>query len=330
MVTGKPVDRRAAAPGSHVEADTRLLRAAIDRVPAMIGYWDRDLRNVLANRPYLEWFGRTPEEILGIHISELLGPELFALNEPYMLEVLAGTPQRFDRTIVDASGSTRYSQADYIPDIHESGEVLGFFVLVTDVTARTEAELALVPLRAELERWATTDHLTGLANRRELDRRAELSLASGPEGAHGLIALLLVDLDGFKPVNDRYGHLAGDELLVNLSRRLAGVIRGGDVVARIGGDEFVVLLPSVADVEEACAVADRVVTLIREPVTEVSGADGPIGVTASVGIAVARPGHPVTLRSLLREADAGMYEAKGRGGDCATRPGAEPPTVTIL
>lgn len=295
--------------------DERLLRAAVDGVPAMIGYWDRDLRNVLANQAYLEWFGREPAQISRMHIRDLLGAELFALNEPYMRAALAGEAQHFDRTIVDASGATRYSQAAYIPDVDDAGEVVGFFVLVSDVTARTEAEMALVPLRAELERLATTDPLTGLANRRELDRRAEEALGATSDAEERVVGLLLLDLDGFKPVNDTLGHLAGDELLVVVSRRLAGVVREEDVVARIGGDEFVVLMPHLGAASDAADLADRVVHLLDDPVALPSFSPEPVRVTASVGVSVAPAGSGASLRSLLRDADRRLYAAKRQGGN---------------
>ena len=296
--------------------EERLLRAAVDGVPAMIGYWDRDLRNVLANQAYLEWFGLAPAQISGMHIRELLGAELFELNEPYMRAALAGEAQHFDRTIVDASGATRYSQAAYVPDVDEGGEVAGFFVLVSDVTARTEAEMALVPLRTELERLATTDPLTGLANRRELDRRAEQALVAAPDAeGQRVVGLLLLDLDGFKPVNDTLGHLAGDELLVVVSRRLAGVVRKEDVVARVGGDEFVVLMPDLGSASEAADLADRVVHLLDDPVSLPAFSPEPVRVTASVGVSVASAGAGASLRSLLREADRRLYAAKRQGGN---------------
>lgn len=296
----------------------RLLRAAIDTVPAMIGYWDRDLRNVLANAAYLEWFGRTPEQIAGMHIREVLGEELYALNDPFMQAALAGTVQHFDRTIVDATGATRYTQASYLPDVAAGGEVAGFFVLVTDVTARTEAEMALVPLREELERRATTDPLTGLANRRELDHRAELALAERDEGR--VVGLLLVDLDGFKAVNDSYGHLVGDELLVAAARRLTALVRERDVVARVGGDEFVVLVPGVHHEADVARLAARVPPALAEPF-RLDATEAPVTIGASVGVAVAGAGGPeVSLKALLREADRRMYSAKRTGGNRVSAP----------
>ncbi len=119
------------------------LRAVLNALPAMVGYWDRDLRNRMANDAYMRYFGRRPEEMHGIHIREVLGEELFAKNFPYMQRALAGEEQLFDREIPTPSGELRYTQASYIPDVADDGAVNGFFVLVTDITDRRRAELAL-------------------------------------------------------------------------------------------------------------------------------------------------------------------------------------------
>lgn len=121
--------------------DARLLLTLFDRLPAMIAYWDQDCRNVVANAAYVEWFGFDPESMPGIHISEVLGSEVYAKNLPYIRAALAGEEQLFDRTLVDQSGRTRHTQASYVPDVVD-GKVRGFFVLVTDVTPRVEAQRA--------------------------------------------------------------------------------------------------------------------------------------------------------------------------------------------
>ena len=120
----------------------RRLHVLFDHLPALIGYWDRDGRNVLANAAYMEWFGRTPQEMHGLHISEVLGPEVYAKNLPYITGALNGDEQLFERTLVDASGRIRHTQASYVPDLID-GQNYGFFVLVTDVTPRVEAQRAL-------------------------------------------------------------------------------------------------------------------------------------------------------------------------------------------
>ena len=132
---------RGRAGRSLVVADDDL-RALLNRLPAMVGYWDAALRNRMANDAYREYFGLTPQQMRGIHIKDVLGPELFAKNQPYMLRALAGEAQLFDVTIVDTAKRTRHAQASYIPDIVD-GKPRGFFVLLTDITSRRENEQAL-------------------------------------------------------------------------------------------------------------------------------------------------------------------------------------------
>lgn len=156
MEAGRPVgDAEALA------AEARLLHTLFDRLPAMIAYWDQDLRNVVANEAYVEWFGFRPEQMRGIHIREVLGERVYAMNLPYLQAALAGEEQLFDRTLVDTNGRTRHTQASYVPDIVE-GEVRGIFVLVTDVTPRVEAQRAMDEAQrlARLGSWSL-DALTG-------------------------------------------------------------------------------------------------------------------------------------------------------------------------
>jgi PAS domain S-box-containing protein len=120
----------------------RLHRIVLDRLPALISYWDRDLRNVLANEGFVEWFGLTPRQLHGMHLSSLIGDEMFAMNAGHIKAALAGEEQLFDRTIPDRHGRPRHVQTSYSPDVVEDA-VRGFFVLVVDVTARVEAQRAM-------------------------------------------------------------------------------------------------------------------------------------------------------------------------------------------
>jgi PAS domain S-box-containing protein len=152
-------------------AEDRLLHTLFDRLPAMIAYWDRDLRNVVANDAYVEWFGFTPEQMRGIHIREVLGERVYAMNLPYLQAALAGEEQLFDRTLVDTNGRTRHTQASYVPDIVD-GEVRGIFVLVTDVTPRVEAQRAMDEAQslARLGSWSLDARTGAVAFSVELHR----------------------------------------------------------------------------------------------------------------------------------------------------------------
>lgn len=129
-------------PADLPRASREDLQAVLDGIPALVAYWDRDLRNRMANRAYIEVFGTDPERVRGMHISEVVGADLYAKNLPYIERALAGEEQLFDREIPDPSGTVLYTQASYIPDVVD-GEVRGFFVLVTDISARRQAEQRL-------------------------------------------------------------------------------------------------------------------------------------------------------------------------------------------
>jgi diguanylate cyclase (GGDEF)-like protein/PAS domain S-box-containing protein len=183
--------------------------------------------------------------------------------------------------------------------------------LTRDITELKRAEDAM-------RRQATSDPLTALPNRAILFDRLNHALARTSRSGGGL-ALLFVDLDRFKGVNDQMGHDAGDELLVQVARRLADSVRDCDTVARIGGDEFVVLAEPVIRFEDALVVANRIVAALAEPF-ELSG--GPAHIGASVGVAMSQ--RDSTSRALLKQADTALYQAKAAGRSCVVTYGGEP------
>ena len=158
---------------------------------------------------------------------------------------------------------------------------------------------------SDLEHRATHDHLTGLPNRAcVLDRIEQAILAGRRSGSP--TAVLLLDLDGFKEVNDSLGHLVGDRVLQSVGPRITGVLRESDTLGRLGGDEFCVVLPDVTGPAQAAAVCQRIASALEEPLV----VDGmPIRIGASCGIALA-PGDGSTPEALLAAADVAMYAAK--------------------
>ncbi len=174
--------------------------------------------------------------------------------------------------------------------------------LVEDITPRVQA-------LEEVRRLAQHDSLTGLPNRRLFRDRLEQALAAARKSDGGRAALLMIDLDHFKPVNDTLGHAAGDELLRAAARRLAGEVRAGDTIARLGGDEFAVVQATVREPGDAAALAGRLVAALRLPFA----IDGQaVRVGATVGVAMF-PDDAEDAEALLRRADRALYRAKADG-----------------
>ncbi|RSM70594.1 bifunctional diguanylate cyclase/phosphodiesterase [Actinoplanes sp. ATCC 53533] len=173
-----------------------------------------------------------------------------------------------------------------------------------DIERRQKVETRLRERELELKRMALHDPLTGLANRAGLDARLTETV-----GAHADVAVLLIDLDGFKLVNDVHGHAAGDAVLTEFAQILLAGVRTGDLAARIGGDEFVVLVTGVPDADQAVAAAQRILAVAAS--TPVRVGEEVLPVRASIGVATSRPGD--TPKELLRRADIAMYQAKHLG-----------------
>lgn len=402
--------------------DPRRLRQLIDSVPAMVSYWDRQLCNVIANEAFIEFFGKTPVEIRGRHLREVLGDKLYGLSHAHVEGVLAGERQLFEHTLTDPLGGMRYVESNYIPDLVD-GEVQGFYVQVTDVTARVEAEQArddavrllqismdnapigqaivdtsvralyvnpalckmfgyapeeligmdlrtfvhpndiasaavdldllknssqshvvselrlngrdgstvwvqrdavMVPgthgsddiiigqfqdvtarkrVEAELARQAVTDPLTGLGNRQAFFDSVKNHRAAERAAPVGIV---FIDLDGFKRINDDYGHAVGDVVLIEVAQRIAKIADAPDSVYRLGGDEFVVLSTEAEAREHVVELANR----LRVALTGMYGTGTtPLFLGASVG---STWGPTDDVQQLLNDADAHMYRHKAR------------------
>ncbi len=188
----------------------------------------------------------------------------------------------------------------------ESGELTHYVGVFTDISRLKQSE-------AQLERLAHYDPLTDLPNRRLLQLRLEHAIERGRR--HGKrVAVLYIDLDGFKTVNDSLGHPAGDELLLAVARRLRSRMREEDTLGRLGGDEFLVVLESLNEAGEAAVVARDLLRAVAEPL-RLSGGQEAL-VTASAGISIHPDNGNGSAVELLRDADAAMYRAKSAGRNC--------------
>ena len=292
----------------QAEAEAVLLRRLTEAVPSMLAYWDAEQRCRFANRAYESWFGVSPETLIGKHISELLGP-IYPLNLPHIEAALRGEPQQFDREIPNPKGGPpRYSQANYVPDVIE-GKVRGFFVQVSDISERRRLECALLEARDKANAMATHDHLTGLPNRVLLDDRLRVAIELARR-RNRRCAVLFIDLDRFKRINDDHGHAAGDEILCAVARRLSGTLRQCDTLARLGGDGFIALLPEIETREQAEVVARKLLSATAgQPFAT---AQQTLDVTLSMGIALF-PEDGAAPREVLSSADAALYAAKQAG-----------------
>jgi diguanylate cyclase (GGDEF)-like protein/PAS domain S-box-containing protein len=283
------------------------LAEVLDLMPDVVCVVDPEGRLLFVNASFQRIFGYAPDEVLGRQLFSLLHPHDLEITTAQAERVMAGELQRhFRNRYVHKDGHTVDIQwsARWLPE-HRVRIGVGH-----EVTELRRAEL-------ELEHRANHDSLTGLPNRHRL--RAELQAAiERAAGEGGGLALLYIDLDGFKRVNDRGGHAVGDRLLRELAGRMQRVVRQNDLVARVGGDEFVVLLPDCRNVQAAREVSEslraRVTAPYRLP-------EGLFQLDASIGMAMF-PADGADAEALLKHADRTMYAAK-RGGRARVESGLD-------
>lgn len=254
-----------------------------------------------ANAPACELIGYTLEEIRGRKTLEFIAPDHVAQVAAVMA---SGQETAYESVLIDKHGQ-RIPVEFIVRTMLRGGERLRM-TIVRDIRDRHAAQ-------ARIHHMAHFDALTGLPNRVSFMAHLERSMLGASEEAEPRLALLFIDLDNFKRINDSLGHLVGDTLLRTVATRITASLRNTDVVARFGGDEFVVLLANLAagdqQVRDAEEVAQKLLTVISAPVD----AEGrPLSVTPSVGIAL-YPSDGSTSEELVKHADSAMYLAKARG-----------------
>lgn len=282
----------------------RRLKLLTDHVPVVIVYIDREHRYQFINATFEKWFGRSQQESLMQSIRDVLGEEAYQLREQYLLRAFAGEEVEYEFT-VDGVGDAgrRAFQTSYVPDVGESGTVEGVYGLIHEITKVKAVHTAL-------QFAAATDILTGIANRRRFDEQLAQSMQR-TRATRAPMALAYLDIDRFKAINDSLGHQAGDAVLQEFAARLVRSVRASDLVARLAGDEFVIVFEGVKSAAEVRHIGAKIIGAIRQPF-ELAG--GPLPVTTSVGIAIFRDGA-LTPAQLLDLADQALYDAKGQGRD---------------
>lgn len=279
---------------------TATLRSVIEAIPAIVAVVGADQRYRLVNSGFERWIGAPRQRVVGQSLQEVLGQLDFERSRGWIDRALRGESVQFERDY-PGRGGLRHLVVSYIPLWMDDGTVDGFVGVAQDITQHKQEEVRLLQL-------ARRDPLTGLLNRAGFHEAMENCVQSGRAGA---VALLYIDLDHFKPVNDVHGHPVGDQVLQLFAQRLVGLVRPTDAVARLGGDEFAILLAGVRTEANAQAVGDKVVAAAREPV-EIGPLKLSIG--ASVGVAFGADG-PSGWHELVAQADSRLYRAKqsGRG-----------------
>ncbi len=288
-------------------------RTLVGESPIGIFEIDLDDRCTFVNPAFERLTGLSAHEALGSGWSTVIASaDVAHLRERQRETTSGGNSGAHEFRIVLPEGAARWVSMRSVPLREPDGRISGFLATLEDVTERKGLE-------ERLEHDATHDRLTGLGSRTLLVEEMSAALARMRRGGPG-IALLFIDLDGFKRVNDMLGHAAGDELLVQVAKRLRGALRGGDICVRLGGDEFVVCCPEpeAADGgtghahEHALLMSERLLDALNEPY-DVHGHEMLVG--ASIGIAGASGEDPVSIDQLLSNADIAAYRAKrmGRG-----------------
>jgi len=270
---------------------------------------DLDGLTTWVNPAFTQITGFTSEEVLGRKPGDVLqGPDTDPVVRQRIAEALAARePIRTEILNYLKDGTPYWNAINIAPQLDENGQPYGFVAIATDVTETREAQDSILRAKAQIEYQANHDPLTGLPNRRALDDALE-RLKDDDDSR----VLVRIDLDHFKNVNDTLGHAAGDHVLTVVSDLIVSHVRKGDLAARVGGDEFVILMDRATEVEHALALAER---LLRKIQKEIVFEDKTCRIGASFGVAATGDGM-LSNRELLLGADSALYLAKEQGRSC--------------
>jgi diguanylate cyclase (GGDEF)-like protein/PAS domain S-box-containing protein len=281
-------------------ASEKRLRLIADHLPVMISAIDRDHVLQFGNATFRRWLGIDPDTLPGRPLASVAGEAAYREARPWLERAFSGEVTEYEST-ARLHGEPRVLETTYVPDVRKDGSVPFVYALTTDVTRSREVE-------AELLRQARRDPLTGIPNRRQfedvLDQAIERVRRQDCQ-----MALAYLDIDNFKHINDSLGHAGGDEVLKEFALRLGASVRATDTVARLAGDEFVIVFENIRQAGEVQLLAEKVMAAVTPDFT-VLGA--PLRVTTSIGIAL-YAGGTETAGGLIGRADMALYDTKRRG-----------------
>jgi diguanylate cyclase (GGDEF)-like protein/PAS domain S-box-containing protein len=279
-----------------LRASEQLLHQLAQAVPVGLFQIDADGDVVYANDRLREIFGTDPADTISDQLTSVVAADRPVLDEAIENVLSNGSPADVEVALcLSSSQEPRYCTISLRALTHENGAVSGAIACVADVTDSTR-------MREELRHRATIDELTGCCNRATIMGALESHIASGQRRAER--AVLFIDLDGFKQVNDQHGHAVGDALLRCVADRLRAAVREEDLVGRIGGDEFLVLCPQIGGHDPAVRLAKRIADLLGRDTSLAPG-----GRQASIGVAWSS-GEAIDAETLIARADRAMYESK--------------------
>jgi diguanylate cyclase (GGDEF)-like protein/PAS domain S-box-containing protein len=278
------------------ESEQRF-HSLFEQHPDGVIHFDRNLRLTSVNPAFVAMSGYSQAEALSVDRPYLMAADHIPLLTAALQAALGGTPQTLDTALLRKNSSHMDVSVVLIPNV-ANGEIIGVHGLVKDISAHKNHE-------RQIHHMATHDALTGLPNRYFLEDRLHHAIEQARRGK-GMVGVLFLDLNRFKVINDSLGHDKGDSLLGVVAERLQAAVREADTVARIGGDEFVVVLENIQDPGHVRNVATHIIESIAKPV-HVAGHR--LSVTTSIGISF-YPGGGDDAATLLKHADLAMYEAK--------------------
>ena len=298
IYTGRDVTERMRVEQALIESQAQLQTIA-DNVPAVIARIDMSEHYTYINRYVEQVSGESPQSMVGKTVKEVRGARLYEQLKSYLRRAYSGESVIFE---YEASyrGHLLQFQVHYVPDRDADGRMRGVYALTTEITHIKNVE-------RELLRLAHQDSLTGLANRRYFNERVSLVLRQAAQ-FNMPVLLALVDIDHFKSINDSHGHATGDMVLAEVGQCLQRLVREGEMVARIGGDEFVVLCSNIADESNAQAFVHALWERLHMAVA--IGTDT-LQVRVSIGAVMCN--GTVSADVLMKLADEALYVAKEAG-----------------